>query len=76
MMHSYALAIWLRSGGSILLFGMKPMGKTGLPPPRIFTVGPSAIRTQPMNCKVQYSRSGYGFHYDAFGHVPKGDKFP
>ena len=31
MMHSYALAIWLRSGGSILLFGMKPMGKTGLP---------------------------------------------
>ena len=31
MMHSYALAIWLRSGGCILLFGMKPMGKTGLP---------------------------------------------
>ena len=28
-MHSYALAIWLRSGGSILLSGMEPMGKTG-----------------------------------------------
>ena len=76
MMHSYALAIGLQSGGSILRVGTKTMGKTGLPPLRIFTVGSEAIRTQPMNCKVQYSRSGWGFHNDASGHFIKIGKLP